>query len=67
MEDYCIRYVNLPTTVRGVTACADGFYNVYINAYLSYEEQQKAIKHGLKHIKRNDFYSDAPIEEIENI
>ena len=51
MKDYCIRYVDLPPTVRGVTACTDGFYNVYINAYLSYEEQQKATKHGLKHIK----------------
>ena len=67
MEDYCIRYVALPPTVRGMTACADGFYNVYINACLSYEEQQKAIKHELEHIKRNDFYSDAPIGEIEDI
>ena len=67
MEEYCIRYINLPLTIRGMTACSEGFYNVYINASLSFEEQQKAIKHELTHIKRDDFYSDDPIEKIEDI
>lgn len=68
MEEFCIRYISLPCTINGVTvedAC--GFYNIYINSSLSYEEQQRAIKHELRHIERDDFYSTLPIRYIENI
>lgn len=65
--DYCIRFVDLPAGIKGITILRKDFYNIYINAGLSSEEQQKTIKHELTHIKRDDFYSDAAIEEIENL
>lgn len=65
--DYYIRFVDLPAGIKGITVLKKDFYSVYINAGLSSEEQQKAIKHELTHIKREDFYSDAAIEEIENL
>ena len=65
--DYCVRYINLPISIRGITVFNGDFYNIYINAKLSYEEQQRAIHHELTHVKRNDFYSEAAIEEIEDM
>lgn len=67
MDDYCVRYINLPIGVNGITVLNKNFYNVFINARLSLEEQQEALKHELTHIKRDDFYSDAKIEEIEDL
>ncbi|XOQ44262.1 MAG: Toxin-antitoxin system, toxin component [Clostridium sp.] len=66
--DYVIRYINLPCTVKGVTVMdEEGFFNVYINARLSYESQQKAIRHELTHIARDDFFRISKLEEIENM
>ena len=67
MNDYIIRYIALPYTVKGVTVQdADGFYNIYINSQLSIGEQKKAIRHELNHINRNDFDNNfAPLEEVE--
>lgn len=68
MEEYRIRFIEMPYTINGVTVeDAYGFYNIYINSLLSYKEQQKAIKHELTHIKRDDFYSTKPLQYIENI
>lgn len=51
-----IRGLELPLTVRGVTVLdEDGNYNVYINILLSYDTQQKAAKHELKHITSEHF------------
>ena len=45
MNEYCIRFIPLPTTLKGITVeDSSGFYNIYINDSLSYEEQQKAIQ-----------------------
>lgn len=53
-------------TVPGVTVLdEDGNYNVYINARLSFEERQKAFAHELRHIKKDHFFDDRPIDEIE--
>lgn len=42
MIDYIIRYIDLPYTIKGVTVMdSDGFYNVYINSHLSWEEQKR--------------------------
>lgn len=66
--DYCIRYIALPVTVKGVTAMdSDGFYNIYINSRLSYEEQKKAIAHEMEHIARGDFFSFDTLEEVERM
>ena len=67
MIDYIIRYIDLPYTIKGVTVLdSDGFYNVYINSLLSWEEQKKAVKHELEHIRRDDFDNIcASLEEVE--
>lgn len=67
--DYHIVYIDLPCHIKAMTAMdSDGFYNIYVNARLNYEEQKKAIKHELTHIYRDDFYKqDDPIEKIETI
>ena len=67
MIDYIIRYIDLPYTIKGVTVLdSDGFYNVYINSHLSWEEQNKAVKHDLEHIRRDDFDNIcASLEEVE--
>lgn len=67
MNDYIIRYIALPYSVKGVTVMdKDGFYNIYINSQLSFEEQDKAIRHELEHINRADFDNTlAPLEEVE--
>lgn len=66
MSDYWIRYVNLPCTVKGITIQdSTGFYNIYINSLLSSEEQEKALKHELKHILAQDFDCEKPLELVE--
>lgn len=66
--NYCIRYVSLPITVKGVTAMdSDGFYNIYINSRLSYGEQKKTIAHEMEHIVRGDFFSFGSLEEVETM
>lgn len=62
-----VRYIDLPCTIRGMTVCEHDFYSVYINARLSYEEQQKAVKHELTHINRGDFTRDVSISCIEDM
>ena len=67
MIDYIIRYIDLPYTVKGVTVRDEtGFYNIYINSRLSWEEQWKAVNHELEHILRDDFdNTEASLEEVE--
>ncbi len=66
MDEYYIRYVPLPVSLKGITVeDAAGFYNIYINSLLSYEEQQKAIKHELTHVSRNDFDQEKPLHLVE--
>ncbi len=64
--EYCIRFIDLPLTVNAlVVQDSENFYNIYVNAGLSHEKQQQAILHELRHIQRDDFYSDKEIEDIE--
>lgn len=67
--DYCVRYVDLPRKVHGMTVLDEnGFYNVYINRLLSKEMQRDAYDHELEHIRRDDFSKqDLPLEAVENI
>ena len=67
--NYCVRYIALPYTVRGVTVVSeDDFYNIYINSLLPYEEQKKVLRHELTHVRRNDFYREnCTIQEIESM
>lgn len=67
--EYCIRYIDLPYSVKGMTVLdKNGFANIYINARLCYNIQQQAIKHELEHIRRKDFDRPlVPLGAIENI
>ena len=66
MNEYCIRFIPLPTTLKGITVeDSSGFYNIYINSSLSYEEQQKAIKHEISHVTGNDFNAQKPLYMVE--
>ncbi len=67
--DYWVRYIDLPCSIKGMTVeDNEGFYNVYINARLCYEQQQDAIKHEMEHIRRKDFDRPlVPLGVIESI
>jgi hypothetical protein len=56
MDDIIIRYVDMPSAVRGSTVRdANGDYNVYLNSKLSQESQIRAYRHELYHIEENHF------------
>ncbi len=67
MEDYYVRTVKLPGSVRGVTIPNDdGTFNVFINSSLSPECSNDTLKHELNHIKKDHFYEDTKsIEAVE--
>lgn len=65
-EEYCVRVMDLPCGVRALVSFdAEGFPNIYVNARMSREEQRKAIDHEMRHIRRNDAYSDEGIRAVE--
>lgn len=65
-DDYIVRLARFPAHVKAVT-CIDetGFANVYINSQLSTEEKKAAIRHELKHIRRDDAFNALPIQTVE--
>lgn len=67
MEDFYIRTVKLPGSVRGVTIPNDdGTFNVFINSSLSPECSNDTLEHELNHIKKDHFYDDTKsIEAVE--
>lgn len=66
--DFIVRYIDLPITVKGVTVMdCNGFYNIYINARLSFDAQKKAIAHEMEHIARGDFFSCGTLDDVETM
>lgn len=66
MDEYFIRYIDMPSRTKGLTVeDADGFYSIYINAKISAYEQQAAIIHELTHIERNDFDKNKTLKQAE--
>lgn len=64
MEDIIVRIIDL--TVPGVTVLdEDGNYNIYINAHLSYEQQQQVFNHEMKHINLGHFYDSKSVADNE--
>lgn len=65
MDDYNVRYENLPTDVRGVTI-QNGYGEkcILLNARLNSEMNKRAFDHELRHIENDDF-SGGLIREIE--
>jgi len=67
VNEVIVRYENLPHFIKGkVLPDPAGDYNVYINAQLTYEMQQKTIEHELRHIAGNDFDNGKTIEQTED-
>ena len=67
MFDYNIVLLDLPCTVKGLTAKDENdYYTIYINAKLCDEQQIDAFLHEIEHIKCNDFCNDSDIAIIEN-
>ena len=66
MELELLRLAPLPARVNAVTVVdANGDFNIYINEQLSIEEQRRAYKHELEHIRRNHLFINKPVEECE--
>ena len=57
-----VRLIPLPIAVRAVTLPNnDGTFDIYVNADLPEELQNKALEHELEHINRDHFYNDDPV------
>ena len=66
MGEATVRIMDLPESVGAVTSEDEtGHYNVYVNARWGYAGQQKALRHEMEHIRRDDWHSDLPLSQIE--
>lgn len=67
MDAVIIRKVDfLPLSIKGMTIMdTNGDYNVYLNAKLSNDQQLRAFRHEVEHIRQGHFYSAAEIETLE--
>lgn len=63
----CVRLIDLPVSVGAMVAFdEDGFASIYLNARLSHEKQQKALRHELRHINGDDAYNATDIKVAEH-
>ena len=66
MTDYYVRLVELPIRVEGVTLPnSDGSFSVYINSLLPDERREEVLRHELRHIASEHFYTEMPVEYME--
>ena len=67
MPDVYVYVIPFPVPECKEMVClnADGSYTMYINAELSRDQQEAAYRHGLKHIRNDDFYNGKSVQEIE--
>ena len=66
MTDYFVRLIELPIKVEGVTVPnSDGSFSVYINALLSEVKRGEVLRHELRHIASEHFYTEMPLEYME--
>lgn len=60
MNDVIVRFLDMPTTIKGMTVLdEEGYYNVYLNPRLASNMQNETLEHELRHIKEGHFYDDA--------
>ena len=66
-DNIIVRTVDfLPLTIKGVTIPDyEDIYNIYINAKYSIGEQNRILKHELRHVKNFDFDNFEDIRIIE--
>lgn len=64
--DYFVRVVDFPPTVEGVTVPNDdGTFDIYLSSHLSPARRKECLEHELRHIFRDHFYSERPVEDLE--
>lgn len=64
-DDVHIYIQDLPHKIKGFTVPdADG-YSVYLNAHCSREQNERTLKHELRHIVRCDCYSPVRVGILE--
>lgn len=65
--DYFVKLVDFPVCTCGgiIMLNDDGTYTILINSRLSHAQNLDSLQHELNHIKNDDFFRDAPIEQIE--
>ena len=68
MGEVIVRIVDeLPVGIKAVTRLDPaGDWNIYLNGRLSFAVQQKALRHEMEHIRRDDWHSDLPLSQIES-
>lgn len=64
--DYQVYLITFPTkkVTESVVENEDGSYSIFIESSLTYERQQKAFRHALRHIFGNDFEKN-DVDKIE--
>lgn len=63
---YCVRLIDLPVSVDALVAYDEyGYASVYLNARLSREMQQNALRHEMRHIGYDDAYNTDDIMSAE--
>lgn len=67
-SDYFVRHIKFANRANPAMTVVndDGTFDIYLNTLFDDERLARALKHELMHLEGNDFYSDAPIDEIEN-
>lgn len=65
MEDYYIRYADMPPSVKAYTVLQDGFYTIVLNSRLCREMNVMSFEHEINHINKDDFIKD-DVSKIES-
>lgn len=66
MGDILTRVITLPDGVSAMTVVDEnGDYNIYINAALTREAAERAMRHEMRHIRQGHFETDRPVAECE--
>ena len=66
MDDIITRVIDLPPKVNAMVSLdANGDYNIYINARLSYTDQRAAFRHECNHIRLNHFFAKKGVRACE--
>lgn len=61
-----VRLIDLPYSVdEMVSIDEEGFASIFLNARHSHEQQQKSLRHALRHLDKDDFYNDKDIRTVE--
>lgn len=65
MDNIRTVFIDMPTTIKAYTILKDDFYTIVINSSLSYEMQEEAYNHELRHILNGDFDRKCSVGLIE--